>query len=827
MGDFNYNQINWTTVSTQRGEDTPEAKFIEAVRDSFLIQHVTEVTRSRGNDKPSIIDLIFSDEEMQVSGIQYHPPLGKSDHSIIIFDYHCYLDYSKPKETFMYKKGDYKSMRDDLINSNWAFEFSEIIKTGDMSMEEVWNTLKSKLHQMRSIYVPKFTSTGKPSWNEKATFPISKQTREAIQLKKKSHRLWISCLDSTGDAALAYFQYARARNKVKSFIRRDKRNHEKKIAEQAKKNQKLFWSHTRRKMKTKQGIAPLFQDKKNKDSLKFEDREKAEILQHQFSSVFTIEPPGEIPRIQQRCSTSIPVFNITEKDVKSKLSNLNPNKSFGPDDIHAVLLIELADILAKPLAHLFNETMRRKELPSDWKRAFISAIFKKGSKSHAENYRPISLTSIVCKVMESFIRDAILEHMMQHNLLSTKQHGFIIGRSTVTQLLHYLDKCAEIAAKGNVVDSIYLDFQKAFDTVPHRRLMGKLEAYGINGPVLEWVREYLHGRTQVVVVNGEQSHEARVISGIPQGTVLGPLLFVIYINDLLDNISSSGFLYADDTKIFRKISSKNDALSLQADIDKLEEWSESWLLKFHPDKCHVLSLGKLENTQYTHRYRICQQEMEHVFDEKDLGVIFDTDMSFHEHITSKVNKASSILGLIRRSFTFLDCDSFKKLYCAFVRPHLEYGQSVWSPHLKRDIDALENVQIRATKLVDGLSNLTYAERLERLDLPTLAYRRLRGDLIEMFKHVKVYNTDIVSPSFNRRFRPSRKHDYQLHEPVPKDGIRGVQTNSFYFRTPKIWNNLPRNVVDADNVDQFKCDLDIFLKDEPIKFDHRATFRSDS
>ena len=135
---------------------------------------------------------------------------------------------------------------------------------------------------MRSIYVPKFTFTGKPSWNEKATFPISKQTREAIQLKKKSHRLWISCLDSTGDAALAYFQYARARNKVKSFIRRDKRNHEKKIAEQAKKNQKLFWSHTRRKMKTKQGIAPLFQDKKNKDSLKFEDREKPKFCNTSF-----------------------------------------------------------------------------------------------------------------------------------------------------------------------------------------------------------------------------------------------------------------------------------------------------------------------------------------------------------------------------------------------------------------------------------------------------------------------------------------------------------------------------------------------------------------
>ena len=142
------------------------------------------------------------------------------------------------------------------------------------------------------------------------------------------------------------------------------------------------------------------------------------------------------------------------------------------------------------------------------------------------------------------------------------------------------------------------------------------------------------------------------------------------------------------------------------------------MLKFNPDKCHVLSLGKIENTQYTHRYRICQQEMEHVFEEKDLGATFDSDLSFSEHMANKINKANSISGLIRRSFTFLDCNTFKKLYRAFVRPHLEYGQSIWSPHLMRDIDALEKVQIRATKLVDGLSNLTYAERFDKLDLQT-------------------------------------------------------------------------------------------------------------
>ena len=595
---------------------------------------------------------------------------------------------------------------------------------------------------------------------------------------------------------------------------------------QAKEKPKAFWSHARRKLKTKHGIAPLLADVTKKDSLKYDDKEKADILQRQFSSVFTKEPAGEVPLFQKRCNSKIVFAKIVAEDVKKKLLRLNPDKSIGPDDLHARLLIELADDLSEPLAALFNETLQRGKLPSDWKLAFISSIYKKGSRSHAENYRPISLTSIICKVMESFIRDAILEHMVQHGLLSPRQFGFIAGRSTVTQLLVYLDKCAEMVAKGKVVDSIYLDFQKAFDTVPHRRLMKKLEAYGISGPVFEWVSEYLNGRSQVVLVNGEKSDEAPVISGIPQGTVLGPLLFVLYINDLLDNISSNGLMYADDTKIFRHISSRNDAEALQSDIRKLEEWTEKWLLRFHPDKCHVLSLGKIENTKHTHRYRICEQEMEHVFEEKDLGVTFDSDMSFSEHIANKVNKANSITGLIRRSFTFLDCESFTKLYCAMVRPHLEYGQSIWSPHLMRDIDAIENVQIRATKLVDGLGNLTYSERLRKLGLPTLAYRRLRGDLIEMFKHVHTYDTNTLAPSFQRRLRPSRKHEYQLHEPIPKDGCRGVQANSFHFRIPIIWNNLPRNVVTASSLDSFKNKLDKIWENQPMKFDHRETLHID-
>ena len=194
---------------------------------------------------------------------------------------------------------------------------------------------------------------------------------------------------------------------------------------------------------------------------------------------------------------------------------------------------------------------------------------------------------------------------------------------------------------------------------------------------------------------------------------------------------------------------------------------------------------------YTKRYKICNKEIEHVFSEKDLVVIIDSELLFEEHISNKVRVANAIVGLIRRSFTHLDGKSFTKIYTAFVRPHLEYAQSVWAPHFRKHINMLENVQIRASKLVDGLGNVDYPERVKRLNLPTLAYRRLRGDMIEIYKHFHTYDKDIISKSFQPRERSTRKHDFQILNRKPKDGIRGIQSNSFYYRSPDIWNDLPR------------------------------------
>ena len=188
-----------------------------------------------------------------------------------------------------------------------------------------------------------------------------------------------------------------------------------------------------------------------------------------------------------------------------------------------------------------------------------------------------------------------------------------------------------------------------------------------------------------------------------------------------------GLMFADDTKIFRLISSKEDSEKLQNDIKTLEKWSSIWELEFNLENCHVLTLGKFENIRHTHRYKICEKEMEHVYTEKDLGVTVDENLSFEEHITNKIRVANTIVGQIRSSFTFLDGQTFKRLYTSLVRPHIEYAQAVWSPHQEKFIKMLENVQIRATKLVDGIGDLDYIERLKKLDLPSLKYRRRRGD----------------------------------------------------------------------------------------------------
>ncbi len=409
---------------------------------------------------------------------------------------------------------------------------------------------------------------------------------------------------------------------------------------------------------------------------------------------------------------------------------------------------ELAPVISKPLASIFNKSLNTYILPNAWKQPNITAIFKKGNRKSPENYRPISLTSISCKLMESIMRDIIMKYLHSNNLICNNQFGLIKGRSTNLQLLNVLDNWTISLDNKTPIDVILMDFKKAFDSVPHLRLITKLKAYGFENPLLGWINNFITGRTQRVSINGSFSNWHRVRSGIPQGSVLGPLLFVLYINDLPLDINSSIYMFADDTKISRPISTINDCMLLQDDINTLQSWSDKWLLTFHPDKCHVLSLGK--NT-IPYNYTLPNNNnntttiLGHVDEARDLGVIVDKDLSFDSHINNKVNKANNTLGLLRRAYIHLDINSLAILYKALVRPHLEFANVIWHPYKKKHIHAIEAVQRRATKLLSILKNLTYKERLIKLNIPTLVFRRLRGDMIETFKITsEIYDPNVTS-----------------------------------------------------------------------------------
>lgn len=344
---------------------------------------------------------------------------------------------------------------------------------------------------------------------------------------------------------------------------------------------------------------------------------------------------------------------------------------------------------------------------------------------------------------------------------------------------------------------------KAFDKVPHRRLLHKMHRYKISEKVIQWVENFLNNRTQKVIVNGTESKCHHVTSGIPQGSVLGPILFVIYINDMPEMVESSTYLFADDTKIFREIREEKDEKMLQADLDNLQSWSDTWLLKFHPNKCKVMSVANKSVDKGTKHYHLYNNdgnriELEQSDGEKDIGVFVDENLSFNKHIQNQVNKANSIMGLIRRTYTYLDEQSFKYLFQALVRPHIEYAEAVWSPFKVGDIEKIENVQRRATKQVPTLKNMEYNERLKKLKMPTLKYRRIRGDMIEVFKIINdIYDPLTTVDMFELNTTSNtRGHSKKMKIKTSRLNVRKY---TFVVRIVEIWNSLPESVIQAKTV----------------------------
>ena len=403
---------------------------------------------------------------------------------------------------------------------------------------------------------------------------------------------------------------------------------------------------------------------------------------------------------------------------------------------------------------------------------------------------------------------------MKTNLLSCKeQHGFTANKNTTTNLLEALNVITEAQMHGIPVDVLFLDYQKAFDTVPHRRLIQQVESFGITDKALKWIMEFLSDRRQRVRVNNNISSWKPVLSGIPQGSILGPILFILFVNDIPELIKSIILMYADDTKLISAILSDSPTNSLASDLKLLEEWSEKFQMKFHPNKCHVMHFGsKNPMHDYTMRKDNELHTLEKVSSEKDLGITIDNKLKFSEHINAKINKANQIVGCIKYSFKYLNKDIFKLLYKSMIRPHLEYGSVIWSPHLKKHMDAIERVQRRATKLVSEIKHLSYNDRLRALDLPTLKFRRDRADLIETYniltqKHLLDTHCHCHLCPDKQMFQRSlstvtRGHSMKLQH----QNATGSRYHFLATRVINSWNSLSESTVTQPTLQKFKTEL---------------------
>ena len=564
---------------------------------------------------------------------------------------------------------------------------------------------------------------------------------------------------------------------------------------------KKFWKFIKQQRTDFSGVAPL----KVNGTLVNDPLAKAEALNSQFHSVFTSETdPCNLTPPAETTPSMLPI-TISTAGVLNLLRSLKPGKAPGPDMISSRVLKELADELAEPLADIFQVSLEKGQVPTDWKHANVTPVFKKGQRYDCANYRPISLTCIASKVMEHIIASSMMRHAKYHSLLYDRQHGFREGRSCETQLLEFINDVTNNVQDRQQTDVCILDFSKAFDKVGHKRLVRKLQWYGIDGMVNRWIEDFLQNRHQAVVVDGLKSTNKPVVSGVPQGSVLGPCLFLFYINDIADNLHSTTRLFADDTMLYITVSSQSDADLLQSDLDTLARWESTWMMEFHPGKCEVITVSRGRNPIH-YKYTLHGQELNHVDSTKYLGVHITKDLRWDRHIDAIANKANKSLNFLRRNIKIGNPQIKQQAYKALVRPILEYGQTVWDPHTASAAQRLEAVQRRAARFVTNRYRRTSSvtNMIEHLQWEPLTARRHHARLVMFYKiHTERVAIQMPLQSKNRR-APTRNENSPSY--VIPSSTTDYHRLSFFPRTVREWNCLPDSTVRMPSVDTFKASL---------------------
>ena len=805
IGDLNLPTIDWK-LNPPRATSQKDRAFLDCFVSLGLVQHISDPTFIPSGNT---LDLVFTTQTDHLSSVELLAPLPGCGHVPITFSLAISSQAGNPSRPPVtpscrdWFKGDYVSISSVMHEVDWIAEF-----TG-RSLDDSYSLFSQTLSGLIDLYVPTRTTrqTSAKPWNKN----VPNHLRTAKASAWNEYKTARAQFGRTSHQAInAWHGFSVCNSDIKNFKLSSKSLYESELLQSFIQHPRRLHSYLRNQKTNRPRVGPLLTN----DVMSDDPTTMAECLVDAFSGVLNASPPP-LAHAHQTADQVLNNIEISLNAVKTALKNLDPTSSMGPDGIHPLLLKTCRESIALPLLLLFTRSLSEKRVPGPWKDSNITPIYKKGLHSDPLNYRPISLTSICSKTMERILSDAIRHHLENNNLLSNAQFGFRPGRSVLDQLIISYNYITEQYDLGNVVDLVLFDFKKAFDMVPHTILLDKLFLLGFRDPILGWLADFLRNRTMRVVVSGVSSTSRPVNSGVPQGSVIGPLLFIIFINHLIHDLHSFTQLFADDLKLYlgltRNLTTYTAGKSLmQADIDLLSSRASSWGLDFAVHKCiHMRFVRPFANNPPVIPFTINSHPVPTMEKAADLGIQLDSDLRFHDHVSLVVAKAYGVSNNIARGTVCRSPEFMREILISHIRPLLDFCSPVWNLGYIGDTKSLESVQRRWTKKIDGYSNLTYYDRLRALSLYSIWGRLLRADLILVWRIVHGFAPvpeDILPRSTISR---TRGHPYKLSVRRPATDAR---KRFFSYRIVPQWNNLPNEVVTSPSLNIFKSRLHSALGD---------------
>jgi hypothetical protein len=729
---------------------------------------------TRGNN---CLDLVLTNDLSLVQNVFSSENFSTSDHCVLNFSILTVVAPCHFLPKYDFKNCDWQAANLLIASIDWYELFDTFVH-----FNELYEFFISFL-----LLVVHRTTPFIKSRSSYASFPSCLQ-----KLAAKKHFLWLDRFKKGGREA-----FEKISRDFPVRCRKLAASHEKRVLSCG--NIKSFFNYINRKIKLRPTINVLCN---NEGNLVFDDLSKASLFASYFSSVFSADN-GHSVHFASRTNLSLEFVNFDVTTVFQAISKLSDKISSTPESIPSYFLRRTAATVCYPLKLIFERSLACAWLPPSWKTAVVTPILKKGSSTLVSNYRPISLTSSVCKVLEILIRDSLVNFWDSQNIFHSSQYGFLHSRSTLSQLLSCSAEWYSNFNRSIQTEIVYVDYAKAFDSVCHSKLLLKLKSYGISGPLLSWLHAFFTSRNFRVKIGNSFSGSFNIQSGVPQGSILGPLLFLIFINDLPDCINSTCKMFADDVKIYRSLDDPvSDFYELQKDLDQLADWSSKWQLNISGDKCAVLHLKFLHEAFLRINGTILPSASSSL---RDLGVYFSSDFSWSSHCKIICAKAMKIVNCILRSLAFKNLLHYRTAFVFYCRPILEYCTQIWAPHEISDIRLIENVQkyftrIAFRKCIAGPFSPCYVERLKIFNIKSLEYRRAEFDLILCYK--------IVNGTFAIKFddiftwapiQARRSNTFQLARLSCKSN---VVLHSFSYRVVRLWNLLPQRVVSSPCVAVF-------------------------